>query len=86
MRFADRAAAERFSFERDHAALASFGFHGVFNLVDAVGMETFWDIYCELDDLTTIRPDFWPILRSVLRNARKPARVVKLLQDRFLRR
>lgn len=58
LRFADRALASRFSFERDRTAARSFGFHGVFNLPDAIGTDGFWQIYRELDDKRTVWTDF----------------------------
>jgi len=84
MRFADRAIAARFSFERDHDAERTFGFHGVFNLPEAVGVNAFWDIYCQLDDRTTVRTDFWPLLRALMRGPAGLKRAWRFLRDRYL--
>lgn len=84
IRFADRASAARFSFERDHVAKRTFGFHGVFNLPEAVGLGAFWEIYCQLDDRTTVRTDFWPLLRALLRGPDGLKRAWRFLHDRYL--
>jgi hypothetical protein len=86
VRFADRVLAERFSFERDRPELTSFGFHGVFNLIEAVGPEVFWDTYRELDDRTTIHADLWSILRSVLHRPHGTIRTARMLYDYLFRR
>ena len=57
MRFADSATASRFSRERTGSWSETFGFHGVFNMVEALGQEQFWDLYQNLDDRTTIWRD-----------------------------
>lgn len=58
LRFADRATAERFAFERSAPSGSTFGFHGVFNMIPAVGPERFWDLYGGLDDTTTAFVDY----------------------------
>lgn len=65
IRFADRAMAERFSYERSMPMQPTFGFHGVFNLIDTIGAHRFWDLYLSLDDRKTAFLDFWPILRQL---------------------
>lgn len=86
MRYADRATAARFSFERDRTAAASFGFHGAFNLIQAAGFDAFWEIYRSLDDRGTVWTDFWAILREVVRGPHGPARAARIIIDRLLRK
>lgn len=83
MRFADRTAASRFSFERDHDSANTFGFHGVFNLPEAAGIDGFWSIYAQLDDKSTVRTDFWPLLRAVARGPHGLSRAGRLALDRL---
>ena len=65
LRFADRRVAEHFAFERNVPANKTFGFHGIFNMVQAVGADRFWEIYSTLDDRRTAFVDFWPLLRQL---------------------
>ena len=58
IRFGDRALANHFSFERHRPAQPTFGFHGVFNMVEALGVERFWEVYRTLDDRRTVFVDF----------------------------
>lgn len=73
VRFADRQTAEQFSYERTVPPDPTFGFHGVFNMIEAIGADRFWDIYRTLDDRTTAYVDYWPIFWG-LRSGRHPAR------------
>lgn len=57
MRFASRELAARFAYERDRTGRRTFGFHGVFNMVDVVGADAFWNIYCRLDNRSTVYLD-----------------------------
>jgi hypothetical protein len=83
LRFADRATASRFSFERDRGAARTFGFHGVFNLPDAIGIDGFWEIYSELDDTGTVRTDFWPLLTQVIKGPHGLRRALRQILDRM---
>lgn len=84
LRFADRALASRFSFERDRTAARSFGFHGVFNLPDAVGTDAFWQAYRELDDTRTVWVDFWPLAFRMAGSGQKGLRrALRFLADRL---
>lgn len=85
IRFADRPTAAHFAYERERAAVASFGFHGVFNLIEVVGVQEFWEIYLGLDDRSTIGVDFWPILAKVLQGPQGYARACRMVLDRLLR-
>jgi hypothetical protein len=73
IRFADRATAERFSFEREAPAAPTFGFHGIFNLIPVLGVEAFWELYESLDDKSTARVDYRTLMRQ-LGDGRSPAR------------
>lgn len=68
LRFADKDMADRFSAERRGSVRTAFGFHGAFNLIDAVGACAFWDIYDKLNHRTALRVDFWSILGKLLRH------------------
>ena len=83
MRFADRQLASAFSFERDREAASPFGFHGVFNLPQAIGVDGFWDFYTSLDDKRTVWTDFWPLLRAVARGPHGLRRAIRLASDRI---
>lgn len=63
--FADRKVAEHFAFERNVPANRTFGFHGVFNMVQAVGVDRFWEIYSTLDDRRTAFVDYWLLFRQL---------------------
>ena len=65
VRFASRATAERFAFERTPPDCPTFGFHGVFNMIAAVGPGRFWEIYRSLDDPSTVFVDYWPLMRQL---------------------
>lgn len=83
MRFAPRALADRFSTERTGDLRSTFGYHGVFNMPRAIGIEPFWAIYRELDDLGTLRHDFRSILGDVSRGTGGVRRAVKMALDRL---
>lgn len=68
IRFADRATAERFSYERTSSVEPSFGFHGIFNMIPALGFERFWEIYATLDERSTAAVDY-RLLMSQIRRA-----------------
>lgn len=81
--FADRALASRFSRERDGEGQRTFGFHGVFNLPGAVGIDGFWELYRSLDHRRTVRTDFWPLLRTVLAGPEGLPRALRMGLDRL---
>jgi hypothetical protein len=81
IRFADVAAADRFSFERANGQGPAFGFHGVFNMISAVGEDQFWEIYRTLDDHSAVWRDL-PLLLRQLRGRTRFARRLRLLSDR----
>ncbi|SFG19796.1 hypothetical protein SAMN05518801_11017 [Novosphingobium sp. CF614] len=82
MRFAPRDLADLFAAERTGDIETAFGYHGVFNMPRAIGVDAFWTIYQELDDLATIRPDFRRLLRAVSRGRNGAKRAVRMIADR----
>lgn len=65
IRFADAVTARRFSKERDGSPAPSFGFHGVFNMVEALGAERFWQIYASLNERRGISRDLFLLARQL---------------------
>lgn len=83
MRFAPAAVADQFSAERSSDTALTFGYHGVFLMPRAIGVNSFWQEYCELDDLGTIRHDFFSILRDVGRGKGGVSRMGRMIADRL---
>lgn len=83
MRFAPRDLADRFATERSGDLSASFGYHGVFNMPSAIGLEGFWQCYRELDDRSTIWTDFDDLLRMLAYGAEPLRRQLRMAADRF---
>lgn len=79
IRFADRATASAFAFERTRAQ-PSFGFHGIFNMIPLLGKDLFWDRYCSLDDRSGVAFDY-PLLLGQLRGRRGLFRQARLTLD-----
>lgn len=65
VRFADRQTAEWFAFERTAPSAPTFGFHGVFNMMNTLSPDRFWDLYRTLDDRTTVFNDYWQIMGQI---------------------
>ena len=65
MRFAPRSEADRFSFERTTPCQPTFGFHGIFNMIPALGADEFWQVYGTLDDRRSAVTDFGLIMRQL---------------------
>lgn len=82
LRFAPRPLADRFSAERAGDLRASFGYHGVFNMPDAIGEDAFWQVYRGLTDRATIRHDFGLLLRRMARGSGGGGRAMRMLADR----
>lgn len=85
-RFADLAVAERFSFERTAPKRPTFGFHGIFNLVEVLGPQGFWEIYSTLDNRSTVAADYWKLVRELGKGASAWPRRVRLTFDQFKER
>lgn len=83
IRFAEPAVADRFSYERTRPIGSPFGFHGVFNMFEAIGREAFWQTYRSLDDRSATRRDFRTLLMSVLRGHRGLRRAALMLRNRW---
>lgn len=83
LRFAARAVADRFSTERAGNLLTSFGFHGVWHMPRALGVEQFWETYRTLDDRSTIRHDLGQLLQQVGRGKGGAGRAVGMLVDQL---
>lgn len=83
MRFAPTAVADQFSAERSSDPALTFGYHGVFLMPRAIGVKSFWQEYCELDDLGTVRHDFFSILSEVGRGAGGISRMKRMIADRL---
>ena len=83
LRFADRKVAEHFAFERNVPANKTFGFHGIFNMIQAVGADRFWEIYSSLDDRRTAFVDYWLLMRQLGQSRLAIARQTRLTLDRM---
>ncbi len=82
MRFPSRALADCFSAERAGDPSASFGYHGVWHMIRAIGVEAFWDVYRDLNDRSTVRHDFKTILQQIQRGQGGVGRTIRLIADR----
>lgn len=65
MRFADRDTAGRFAHERTASDSPTFGFHGIFNMISAIGSERFWELYTSLDDQSTAFVDYRSLMSQL---------------------
>ncbi len=83
MRFAPRQIADRFSAERSGDLKTVFGYHGVWNMPEALGVERFWEIYQTLDGRGPLRRDFGTLLRQVVKGRGGIIRAMRFLFDRF---
>lgn len=81
MRFAPRQFADLFATERAGDLETSFGYHGAWNMPRAVGVETFWKLYRELDDRGTIRHDFAKILKDISHGSGGSRRIIRMIAD-----
>ncbi|WP_395337649.1 DUF5672 family protein (plasmid) [Novosphingobium sp. BL-8H] len=83
MRFPSRDLANSFAVERTGNLHECFGYHGVFNMPQALGVEAFWQIYGELDNWGTVHHDFKSIFQDVRLGPGGGARAIRLLKDRL---
>lgn len=86
MRFAPVELADSFSAERASDAASTFGYHGVFLMPQVLGANGFWEIYRSLDDRSTMRRDFGPLLKQMLREPGNIGRVIRMIWKRFVER
>lgn len=84
LRFAPRSLADTFAAERTGRIGAAFGFHGIFNMPAAIGVDAFWEIYRDLDDRTTLAKDFGSILKDVGRGTQPVTRSARMVIDRVV--
>lgn len=84
MRFAPRILADAFAAERTGRIGAAFGFHGIFNMPAAIGVDAFWETYRSLDDRSTLAKDFGSILKDVRRGAQPVSRSARMVIDRVV--
>ena len=82
LRFADRATAERFSFERSTPPGPTFGFHGVFNMIPILGADRFWQLYRALDDRSTAAVDYRLLMAQLGAGTDATRRRLQLTRDR----
>jgi hypothetical protein len=83
LKFADRSTAEHFAFERSIPTGRTFGFHGIFNMVQALGVDRFWEIYSALDDRRTAFVDYWLLMRQLGGSRTSLGRKARLTLDRM---
>lgn len=83
LHFADQPTAQRFAFERSTPTGPTFGFHGIFNMINAVGSEKFWELYAGLDDKTTAFFDYRSLMSQIGQGPNPSARRMGLTADRL---
>ena len=81
IRFADLPTAERFSYERTTPPGPTFGFHGIFNMIPALGADRFWATYRTLDDRSTATVDAWTLFRQLGSGPQASSRRIRLIRD-----
>lgn len=81
MRFANRELADCFASERSGNINTSFGYHGAWLMPNVLGAEGFWDIYKMLDDRTTIRCNFYTIMKKIFWKKKGLQRSLQLAID-----
>ncbi|MFT3975862.1 MAG: DUF5672 family protein [Sphingomonas bacterium] len=83
LRFAPAALADLFAAERAGDPSESFGYHGVFNMPRAIGVESFWQVYRQLDERSSVHHDFRHLLREVGRGRERTSRAARMIADRI---
>ena len=81
IRFADRATADDFAIERAQVEGRTFGFHGIFNMIDVIGTEAFWKIYRTLDQRNSTLSDFGILIRQIGAGPNAIGRRIILMRD-----
>lgn len=82
--FAPRAVADRFAYERTAPNGRVFGFHGVFNLTEAVDSDNFWTTYQTLDERRSVFTDFVAISGQLRASRHGTVRRLRLAMDYLL--
>ncbi len=85
IRFAPHDLADAFAAERTGDPRQTFGYHGVWNMPRAIGVDGFWQIYRQLDDRGTLKRDFGSLLRDMAGGPGGIGRVVRMIADRYLK-
>jgi hypothetical protein len=83
MRFAPRDLADIFAAERTGDPGRTFGYHGVWNMPGAIGVEAFWQVYRQLDERGTLKRDFGSLLRDVVHGPSGLRRAGRMIADRY---
>lgn len=83
LRIAPRTIADAFAAERRAHPDRSFGYHGVWHMPDILGIDSFWAIYSELDERTSVRHNFSNLSKQVARGRGGIGRVLTLIRDRL---
>lgn len=83
MRFAPGVVADLFAAERAGDLTVSFGYHGVFNMPRAIGIDNFWQVYRELSDRKTVWYDFLPITKDIRHGSGGFSRIGRMIIDRL---
>lgn len=83
-RFAPCELADAFAAERTGRLDSAFGFHGIFNMPTALGVDAFWEVYRGLDDRSTLAKDFGSILKEVQRGTQPVSRSARMVIDRVV--
>lgn len=81
IRFADRATAGRFAYERIPSSKHTFGFHGIFNMPKALGVDRFWMLYETLDDRSSAFVDYRCLFAQLGKGRRSTLRRMRLTLD-----
>lgn len=81
IRFAPRDLADRFSAERSGQTGKAFGYHGIWNMPEAIGLEAFWQVYCTLDEPQIVPRDATRLIRQVLAGPQGLRRAMRLAKD-----
>lgn len=79
--FAPQALADAFATERAGDLGTSFGYHGVWHMPRAIGIESFWRIYRSLDAKGSIRQDFASIMKDVSYGSGGFLRMIRMIFD-----
>jgi hypothetical protein len=82
-RFADLQTAGRFSYERTAPAYRTFGFHGIFNMIPALGAERFAKIAAGLDERTALNRDYRLLMRQLRGTENGRSHQLRLTRERL---
>lgn len=83
MQFASKQLADLFAIERVSECSVSFGYHGVFNMPRFLGNESFWQVYRDLDDRSSIGRDLPDILKHLREGRNYIFRAARMIADRL---